>query len=97
LVRDEYLEDDNSAPMNASETMNVVGRATCGSLPWAHLIQAGAINPDQGELVGAFARPQHGYHSELLCLMNGTHDNAAYYGSDGLLRVETACATTAAS
>jgi hypothetical protein len=87
-VRDEYLEDDNSAPMNASETTNVVGGATCGSLPWAHLLHGGTINPDRDQLVGAFGRPQHGYHSELLCLMNGTHDNAAYYGGDGLLRVE---------
>ena len=46
------------------------------------------INPSRDQLVGAFGRPQHGYHSELLCLLNGTHDNAAYYGGDGLLRVE---------
>jgi hypothetical protein len=87
-VRDEYLEDDNSAPMQTSETSNVAGTNVCGMLPWTHLLQGGAINPDQGDLVGAFGRPQHGYHSELLCLMNGTHDNAAYYGGDGLLRVE---------
>jgi hypothetical protein len=27
-----------------------------------------------------------GYHSELLCLLNGTHDNAQHYGGSGLLR-----------
>jgi hypothetical protein len=87
-LRDEYLEDDNMAPMNTSETSNVAGTNVCGMLPWTHLLQGGAINADQGDLVGAFGRPQHGYHSELLCLLNGTHDNAAYYGGDGLLRVE---------
>ena len=87
-LRDEYLEDDNSAPTNASATSNVVGSPACGTLPWAHLLTGSAINPNQGDLVGAFGRPQHGYHSELLCLLNGTHDNAAYYGGDGLLRVE---------
>ena len=87
-LRDEYLEDDNSAPGQGSGTANVVGSASCGELPWQHLLAGGMINPSRDQLVGAFGRPQHGYHSELLCLLNGTHDNAAYYGGDGLLRVE---------
>jgi hypothetical protein len=87
-LRDEYLEDDNDAPTNWSGTSNVAGASVCAELPWAHLLRGTAINPNQGDLVGAFGRPQHGYHSELLCLLNGTHDNAAYYGGDGLLRVE---------
>jgi hypothetical protein len=87
-LRDEYLEDDNSPPTQWSNTSNVVGTSACGELPWQHLLAGGTINPAQDELVGAFGRPQHGYHSELLCLLNGTHDNAAYYGGGGLLRVE---------
>jgi hypothetical protein len=87
-LRDEYLEDDNSAPTQWSGTANVVGSSSCSELPWQHLLAGGAINPGRDQLVGAFGRPQHGYHSELLCLLNGTHDNAAYYGGDGLLRVE---------
>jgi hypothetical protein len=87
-LRDEYLEDDNTAPTQWSGTANVVGSNSCGELPWQHLLSGGTINPGRDQLVGAFGRPQHGYHSELLCLLNGTHDNAAYYGGDGLLRVE---------
>jgi hypothetical protein len=87
-LRDEYLEDDNTAPGSWSGTSNVVGSASCSELPWQHLLAGGAINASRDQLVGAFGRPQHGYHSELLCLLNGTHDNAAYYGGSGLLRVE---------
>jgi hypothetical protein len=87
-LRDEYLEDDNTAPTQWTGTANVVGSNSCSELPWQHLLAGGAINPGRDQLVGAFGRAQHGYHSELLCLMNGTHDNAAYYGGDGLLRVE---------
>jgi hypothetical protein len=87
-LRDEYLENDNSAPSNTSATSNVVGTSQCAELPWNHLLQGGAFNPSQGDLVGAFGRPERGFHSELLCLLNGTHDNAQYYGGDGLLRVE---------
>jgi hypothetical protein len=87
-LRDEYLEDDNSAPSSWSGTSNVVGSASCSELPWQHLLAGGTINASSDQLVGAFGRPQHGYHSELLCLLNGTHDNAAYYGGSGLLRVE---------
>ena len=87
-LRDEYLEDDNNAPGNWSGTSNVVGTNQCAELPWAHLLSGGAFNPTTAELVGAFGVPAIGYHSELLCLLNGTHDNAVYYGGDGLLRVE---------
>jgi hypothetical protein len=87
-VADEYLEDDSSAPSSTSETSNVVATNTCDQLPWSHLLVGGAINPDTDQLVGAFGTDQHGYHAELLCLMNGTHDNATYYGGDGSLRTD---------
>lgn len=87
-VRDEYLEDDNEPPANGSELANVVGSASCTELPWAHLLAGSTFNPASEGLVGAFGTPAHGYHAELLCLMNGTHDNAAYYGGNGLLRTD---------
>jgi hypothetical protein len=82
-LRDEYLENDNSAPNNWSGTSNVVGTNVCSELPWAHLLQGSAINPDVPDLIGAFGTPSIGYHSELLCLLNGTHDNGEYYASAG--------------
>ena len=85
-LRDEYLENDNSPP-DWSPTSNVIDTSVCGELPWQHLLAGAGIN-DTAELVGAFGVPQIGWHSELLCLMNGTHDNAQYYGGSGLLRVE---------
>lgn len=88
-VRDEYLENDNSAPQNTSDLSNVVGSNSCGELPWAHLLEGGGINPGTSDLVGAFGVPSIGYHSEFLCLMNGTHDNASYYGGNGTLRTDT--------
>lgn len=75
---DEYLENDNS-PRNWDETSNVVGTNVCTELPWAHLLEGSAINPDTAGLVGAFGTAGIGYHSELLCLLNGTHDNGEYY------------------
>ncbi len=85
-VRDEYLEDDNAPPQGSSPQSNVVASNVCSDLPWQHLLSGGAINPATDELVGAFGRSTHGFHSELLCLMNGTHDNATYYGGNGTLR-----------
>jgi hypothetical protein len=85
-LRDEYLENDNSPP-SYSLTSNVTDTSACGELPWQHLLVGEGIN-DAAELVGAFGVSQIGFHAELLCLMNGTHDNAQYYGGDGLLRVE---------
>jgi hypothetical protein len=85
-VRDEYLEDDNEPPEDWTDLSNVVGTNVCDELPWSHLIAGGAINPSTDELVGAFGRSTHGFHAELLCLMNGTHDNATYYGGGGTLR-----------
>jgi hypothetical protein len=85
-VRDEYLEDDNSPPSNTGDLSNVVASNVCAELPWAHLMAGSAANASTTELVGAFGRETHGFHSELNCLMNGTHDNATYYGGNGLLR-----------
>ncbi len=79
-----------------SDTSNVVATNVCAELPWQHLLAGGTINPDVEQLVGAFGTSTHGYHSELVCLMNGTHDNANYYGGDGLLRTMIACATSVA-
>ncbi len=85
-VRDEYLEDDNEPPADWNDLSNVVGTNVCGELPWSHLLAGGTVNPSTDELVGAFGRATHGFHAELLCLMNGTHDNATYYGGGGTLR-----------
>ncbi len=85
-VRDEYIENENPPVSGWDELDNVVGTNVCGELPWSHLLQGSEFNPDQGDLVGAFGVDAHGFHSELLCLMNGTHDNAEYYGGNGLLR-----------
>jgi hypothetical protein len=92
LLRDEYLrdpadEDGSAAPSSWSDTSNVVGTSVCDELPWSHLLAGTDINPDVQDLVGAFGTEVHGYHPELLCLMNGRHDNANYYGGNGLLRV----------
>jgi len=84
-LRDEYIELDNNAP-NTSETSNVVGTNVCSELPWTHLLAGGTYNPNTEQLVGAFGTPAQGYHSELICLLNGTHDNATVYGGNGLLR-----------
>ncbi|MES1187921.1 MAG: M64 family metallopeptidase [Myxococcales bacterium] len=85
-LRDEYIELDNSAPTNPGEMSNVVAANQCSSLPWQHLLSGGAYNANTESLVGAFGTPEQGYHSELVCLLNGTHDNAAHYGGNGLLR-----------
>jgi IgA Peptidase M64 len=87
-LRDEYIDNSNMASNTTSNTSNVVPTSVCSELPWQHLLVGGAYNPSRDQLVGAFGRPQQGYHPELLCLLNGTHDNAAYYGGSGLLRVE---------
>jgi hypothetical protein len=76
-VRDEYMETNNM-PRGASETSNVVASNKCSDLPWAHLLEGNGINKTPN-LVGAFGRPDRGYHSELKCLMNGTHDNGQYW------------------
>ncbi len=88
LLRDEYLENNNNAPGSWSGTSNVIGSNQCAELPWQHLIFGGSHNPGVDQLVGAFGVPAIGFHSEFLCLLNGTHDNAQYYGGNGLLRVE---------
>jgi hypothetical protein len=87
-LRDEYIETSNNAPTQWSDTSNVVGTNVCSDLPWSHLLVGTAINPSTDNLVGAFGDAAVGYHSELLCLLNGTHDNATHYGGSGLLRVE---------
>jgi hypothetical protein len=87
-LRDEYIETSNNPPTRWTETSNVVGTNVCSELPWSHLLVGTPINPSTDNLVGAFGDPAVGYHSELLCLLNGTHDNATHYGGSGLLRVE---------
>jgi hypothetical protein len=77
-VSDEYMETSSNAPQRTSETSNVVASNACSTLPWAHLLEGAGINTTPG-LVGAFGTPELGYHSELLCLMNGTHDNGSVW------------------
>ena len=77
-VSDEYMETSSNAPQRTSETSNVVASNTCSTLPWTHLLEGAGINTTPG-LVGAFGTPELGYHSELLCLMNGTHDNGSVW------------------
>ncbi len=40
--------------------------------------------------MGAFGRPERGYHSELKCLMNGTHENGKYFCTAGMLTLRPA-------
>jgi hypothetical protein len=81
-LRDEYMETTNSAPTSWSGTSNVVGTAQCSQLPWAHLLYGTAINPSTDQLVGAFGDTAIGFHPELLCLLNGTHDNGQFFYRD---------------
>jgi hypothetical protein len=77
-LRDEYLANEIAAPSTATETSNVVASNKCAELPWKHLLSgAGLATVD--DLVGAFGRPERGYHPELRCLMNGTRDNREYW------------------
>ena len=79
VLDDEYMETTSTAPTRWSNTSNVVGTNQCSQLPWAHLLFGSAINPSTDQLVGAFGDPTLGYHSELLCLLNGTHDNGEFF------------------
>ena len=90
-VRDEYLEDDNNLP-SLQAWSNVAPTNQCSEVPWSHLLAGNGINTTE-ELVGAFGRPERGYHSELLCQMNGTHDNGVYWcsGEDLTLRPNRLC------
>jgi hypothetical protein len=78
-LRDEYIETTNTVSTRTSATSNVFASNSCATLPWAHLLSGSAINPSTSGLVGAFGTAAQGYHSELLCLMNGTHDNGTVY------------------
>ena len=79
VLDDEYMETTSTAPTRITTTSNVVNTNQCGQLPWAHLLYGTAINPSTDQLVGAFGDPTLGYHSELLCLLNGTHDNGQFF------------------
>ncbi len=78
-LRDEYMETSSQAPSSWTDMSNVVGTNRCDELPWRHLLVGTPINPDTDQLVGAFGDASLGYHSELLCLMNGTHENGQFY------------------
>jgi hypothetical protein len=92
-VRDEYMEDGNMRTAVGAATSNVNGTNKCDELPWAHLLFGRGINDKADNLVGAFGRPGLGYHSELKCQMNGTHDNGKYWCTAGdlTLRVSRFC------
>jgi hypothetical protein len=81
-LRDEYMETTSPLPSSSSGTSNVVATNQCSQLPWAHLLYLGPINPSTDQLVGAFGEASLGFHSELLCLMNGTHDNGLFFYRD---------------
>ncbi|MBW2533932.1 MAG: hypothetical protein JRI55_20755 [Deltaproteobacteria bacterium] len=92
-LEDEYLDqaqtnnaEQNAVAVDSAHLSNVVTEPDCATVPWSHLLAGTAINPSTDELVGAFGTAQLGYHAELRCLMNGTHDNAVFYGGDGRLR-----------
>jgi hypothetical protein len=75
------MEDDfMGRDWSTSPTTNVTGTNVCDEVPWAHLLEGRGINTTTG-LVGAFGRTGIGFHAELLCLMNGTHENGKYYGA----------------
>lgn len=86
MLTDEYLKDNYSVAED-SPMHNVYPSNQCEELPWKHLLAGEGLH-DTELLVGAFGADAHGYHSELLCLMNGTHNNADHYGGGGRLRVE---------
>jgi hypothetical protein len=92
-LADEYLELDygltsttNASTDKAAYVSNVVQEPSCATVPWKHLLVGGMYNPKQAQLVGAFGHAKLGFHPELKCLMNGTHDNAQLYGGNGNLR-----------
>ncbi len=96
-LQDEYLDHaqtlgaDLPRKPTSAVISNVVKDPSEEQLPWRHLFVGGEINPDVEALVGAFGDPRIGYHSEFKCLMNGTHDNADFYGGRGNLRVRRFC------
>ena len=89
---DEYYEMDHSpleTVLDGSSSgflTNVAPTNACDDLPWKHLVYGGAHNPGVDSLVGAFGANGR-YHSELYCLMNGSHDNKTLFGGNGQLRV----------
>jgi hypothetical protein len=85
-LSDEYMDRRRKLPSAFGPTWNVVASNRCDDLPWKHLLAGTEINPYVAELVGAFGHEGLGYHSELMCLMNGHHDNMEFYGGTGNLR-----------
>jgi hypothetical protein len=95
---DEYLDvaltglgAPSATTYTSSGVSNVASDDACTTLPWRHLLVGGDINPDVDQLVGAFGTAEIGYHSELRCQMNGSHDNGMFYGGDDNLRVARFC------
>ncbi|HMJ52341.1 MAG TPA: M64 family metallopeptidase [Polyangiaceae bacterium] len=91
-LSDEYIELDSTNPPANTGTntsagiTNVVASPTCSTVPWRHLFMGTPINPSTDQLVGAFGTAAQGYHSELKCLLNGSHDNATVFGGNGNMR-----------
>lgn len=70
-----------------SKTANVTPENRCNKLPWKHLLYGSEFNPGADSLVGAFGHPDKArFHSELKCLMNGSHQNSEIYGGSDYLR-----------
>jgi hypothetical protein len=78
---DEYMEVSGRLP-RVAETSNLSPSNRCDELPWSHLLEGRGINTTVG-LVGAFGTPELGYHSELRCQMNGTHENGQIFCASG--------------
>jgi len=91
VLVDEYLTASSTVKIRWSATSNVTPTSYCSELPWSYLLFRGEHNPGVDGLVGAFGTPEQGFHSELLCLMNGVQDNAQFFGGDGVLRVARFC------
>jgi hypothetical protein len=90
-LSDEYYDrghrpaSSSSLRQESRYISNVVSSNACDSVPWAHLFQGGAINPDADSLIGAFGTNGR-YHPELKCLLNGSHHNSDLYGGSNNLR-----------
>ena len=90
---DEYYDQAHTALGSSSLRQesayisNVVCCTQCDSLPWKHLLYGVEYNKTVDSLVGAFGTNGR-FHSELKCLLNGSHDNADLFGGNGNMRTD---------
>jgi len=85
-LRDEYINlTGGKAPPrsggkpNLFTLSNVTSTKDPAQLAWSHLLPGGALNPAKESVIGLLwigGGGEEGFwHSEVRCLMNGTHDN----------------------